>query len=141
MILRCVSCMQQKDGFCFYIRVKGIECIDIERYQWTMIVNSCYFVVVGGDNVCVSLLCVLLVWAYLLSMFSWVLLTFLGWSFMSSIICRAGCVERYCLMFTFNKMSCFLLLQWLKVLLSIVVGLASVVSWNLKDICPNLSGF
>lgn len=33
----------------FYLEINSI---DIERYQWPMIVNSCYFVGGGGDGVC-----------------------------------------------------------------------------------------
>lgn len=49
-----------------------IETIDVERYQWTMIVHSCYFVVAivvsgSGDDgsVCVFLLFILVIWIIL----------------------------------------------------------------------------
>ena len=45
---------------------------------------------------CVSLLWDLLVGDYLLLVFLWVHLAFLGWGFLSSTFCRAGFVDMYC---------------------------------------------
>ena len=59
-----------------------------------MIVNSCYFLVVV---LCVSVLWYLLVWDYLLSVFSGVCLVSLAWIVPSNAFCRAGFVDRYCL--------------------------------------------
>jgi hypothetical protein len=39
----------------------------------------------------------LMVWDYLFPVFSWMLLSSLGWSFHLSTLCRARFVEKYCL--------------------------------------------
>ena len=74
---RCVSCMQQKDGFCFSYPVCFSLCLFIGEFspfilrdindQWLLVPISFVFVV--GDGivcVCVSLLLDLLMWDYLL---------------------------------------------------------------------------
>lgn len=85
-MLKSISWIQQKDGSAFHIHsahlrlfIEGIETINIKRYQWSMTVDSHYFVVaivtviVGGDDdgegggggggggVCAFLLLILLV--------------------------------------------------------------------------------
>jgi hypothetical protein len=69
--------------------------------------NDCWFLLFWRwwwwRCVCVFLLSILLVWDYLLPVFSLLQLIFLVWNFLSSTFCRAGFINRYFL---------YLILSW-----------------------------
>ena len=102
LMLRCVSWTQNKNWFCFCIfsiSLCQFSNLDIERFQWTVFVDFCYFVFV----VCVCVhacvcICIyfpffdFLACNYLFFVFSWVWLISLGSSFPSTAFCRTGFV-------------------------------------------------
>lgn len=114
LILRCVSWMWQRNVFNFFFHLFcqsvsfywRIETIDIDRYQWPMIVDSYCFIVVCG----VSSVCIYVCWCVSASIHSFDfagvrsfipcfedVVTSLGWMLPPTIFCRAEYVDGYCL--------------------------------------------
>lgn len=74
------------------------ETIGVESYQWAVLFDTCYFVVVVVMEVVVCVSCFdLLVWDYLVLTFSSMWLTSSCWSCSSSASCMVEIVDRYCL--------------------------------------------
>jgi len=84
----------------------GIDTMDVERYYWPLIANSCFLMLLVLMFVCVCLfvcVCTAFVGIELLITFvSWMLLSFLGCSFPYSIFCSAESGNRYYLNLVFS---------------------------------------
>lgn len=93
------------------------EVINIKRYQWTMFINSCYFILVVRMF---SFLFWCAIFWLPISFYSWVSLTFLYWNF-SYCACRIGMMDRNRL-YLVLAYKVFLYLLWLIVLLGIVLS-------------------
>jgi hypothetical protein len=128
LMLRSISCMEQRDGSCFYIHVSLCLFIgelsplilrDINS-QWLLISVILVVVVMVAVWVCVCVcVCVSFFWCEIISFPCFLVLTSLCWSFPSSTCCMIRYLYK---LFKFHFIMEYFLHLWrLKVLLVIVI--------------------